>query len=74
MADKIECIYWGEREAMIAEVSAFISPLIAPAQSRYLVMPYGNGQWDTYPAATESDARLLATDLAHQENVPAYRV
>jgi hypothetical protein len=71
MAD-MERVYIGEREAMIAECAAW-NPLdigISKKECKYLVMPYGDGNWDTGWAANKSDAIAFAKEIATHYNVP----
>jgi hypothetical protein len=70
---RIEAIYVGTREAMIAEVAAF-DPMalhgMTPARCRYLSMPFGDAQWDTEYYATKAEAIADAKALARELGVP----
>ena len=69
-AATVEYVAWGERESMIAEYGAF-DPLttgyITAEECRFLVLPIGNGQWDTEWCATRKEALELARGRASEE-------
>ncbi len=68
---QVEAIYWGAREDMIAEVSAW-DPMemaesghdIKASQCRYLVMPVGDAQFNTEYFSTKKDAMACAKENA----------
>ena len=64
----LQAIYYGLREDMIAEVSAWDPCQIGvkKAECRYLVMPYGDEQYDTEWFATKRSAREYARYVAAQ--------
>ena len=66
MNTKPVAVYWGDREAMVAEVSAFdpIQCGTSPHECRYLVMLSGDAQYDTEYFATKKDAQEHAKYLA----------
>ena len=69
-------VYWGKHDAMVAECSAW-SPReigIKPRACKYLVMPYGDAQWDTEWYASRSEAVKAAQYIADQHKVSVYRV
>lgn len=60
-------VYYGKRDAMIAEVSAFDTRLggVSEENSEYLVLPVGaDGDYDTESFATLREARSEARHLA----------
>lgn len=62
-----EAVYWGEREAMVAEVSAFdpVSNGVTSARkAKYLVMPYGDEQFETAYFSSKEAAKNAARDDA----------
>jgi hypothetical protein len=62
-------IYYGRREAMIAECSA--APYV---EGKWLVMPYGEAQFATEGVDTEVDAREMAGGYARQTGARVVRV
>lgn len=64
-------IYFGRFDAMVSEVSAFdfCSIGVSAKQCAYLVMPYGDAQWDTEYFASKLDAARHARYLAKAFNV-----
>lgn len=72
---EITRLYWGPREAVVAEYAAFdpvTAGCVAPKQAKYLMLPYnGKGDFDPEWAASRKEmreaVRLLADSLeAHQ--------
>ena len=61
-------VYWGERQAMVAEVAALdvVAAGIAPAaRAAFLILAVdGGGDWDTEFAATRDEAQEIARDVA----------
>jgi hypothetical protein len=66
---KADRVFFGKREAMIAEVGAF-----AGCIGKYLVMCDGPAQFDTEGADTLADARLIAKESADYYGVKTVRV
>lgn len=56
---KAEAVYFGLRDAMVAEVSAF-----GFVEGKYLIMPAGDVQFDTEGADTLKDAKAIAAEQA----------
>jgi hypothetical protein len=73
---KPAAIYWGERDAMIAEVSAWDPRKIGikPNECRYLVMPLGDVDFDTEWCATAQEAKQTAKVTAEHYSIRAIRV
>jgi hypothetical protein len=66
---KAERVFFGDREAMIAEVGAF-----GGAKGKFLVMADGPAQFDTEGADTLKEARRLAKEVAEYYGAQTVRV
>lgn len=74
---KAEAVYWGGREAMVAEVSAFdpvAEGITSAKKCKYLVMPYGDAQWDVDWCSSKKDALAIAREMAAALGVPVHSV
>lgn len=69
MADPTH-IYYGLREDMLAEASAW-DPMeigIAARECKYLAMPYGGEQYDTQWFRTKADVKLFVAEVARSNS------
>jgi hypothetical protein len=69
MTDQPTHIYYGRREAMIAECSAHVG-----TEGKWLVMPYGEARFTTEGVDSEADARAIAKEYAQQTGAKLVRV
>ena len=70
----IEHVYYGEHDAMVAEVGAFDFKASGISKPRYTVMANGSAQFDTEPFDKISEARASAMEIASAYGVKFSRI